>query len=129
MLEHMTSLKWMWSAVTLLEESLPQMEPVAHFGLGGEMPVKLEVLFPDGRWMTKELTSTDVNRTLKVKYSKSQSSLSISNNFVSKSRSKLLESTVGKNWKAMELKSTASKINPRELKLALLVMFLFTRFH
>merc|ERR1712198_279101 len=46
---------------------LCQMEPVAHFGLGGEVPVKLEVLFPDGRWMTKELTSSDVNRTLKVK--------------------------------------------------------------
>merc|ERR1711973_679891 len=35
---------------------LCQMEPVAHFGLGREVPVKLEVLFPDGRWMTKDLT-------------------------------------------------------------------------
>ena len=106
------------------------MEPVAHFGLGAdEVPVKLEVLFPDGRWMTKQLTSKDVNTTLKVKYSKSQASLSISNNFVSKSRSKLLESTVGKNWNAMELKSTASKINPWELKLTLLVIYLSIKFH
>merc|ERR1712192_200739 len=49
---------------------LCQMEPVAHFGLGAdEVPVKLEVLFPDGRWMTKQLTSKDVNTTLKVKAS------------------------------------------------------------
>merc|ERR1711972_396319 len=46
---------------------LCQMEPVAHFGLGGEVPVKLEVLFPDGRWMTKDLTSDDVNKVIKVK--------------------------------------------------------------
>jgi len=107
---------------------LCQMEPVAHFGLGGEVPVKLEVLFPDGRWMTKELTANDVNRTFKVKYSKSLSSLSISNNLLSKSRSKLLESTVGKNWRAMQLKSPASKIHPSVLKTTFLVMYILTRF-
>ena len=108
---------------------LCQMEPVAHFGLGGEVPVKLEVLFPDGRWMTKELTSSDVNRTLKVKYSKSQSSHSISNNSVSQSRSKLLESTVGKNWQAMELKNPASKFHPLELQITFFVIYLVNRFH
>merc|ERR1711872_61355 len=106
---------------------LCQMEPVAHFGLGGEVPVKLEVLFPDERWMTKELTSSDVNRTLKVKYSKSQSSVSISNNYVSKSRSNLLESSVGTNWKSMELKSPASKIQPAEITFTFLAFYCLTK--
>merc|ERR1711918_112079 len=93
-------------------------------GIGREVPVKVEVLFPDGRWMTKELTNKDVNKTIKVKYSKSQSSLTISDNSVSKLRSKLLESTVGKNWQAMELNSPARKIHPSELKIMFLVMCL-----
>ena len=122
---------------------LCQMEPVAHFGLGAEMPVKLELLFPDGRWMSKELTSNDVNRVIKVKHSKSQRSASIpSNNYVSKSRSNLVESSVGKNWRAMEsessvgknwrameLKSPASKIQPVGLNIAFLVMFFVVGFH
>merc|ERR1711972_780169 len=102
---------------------LCQMEPVAHFGLGREVPVKLEVLFPDGRWMTKDLTSSDVNKVIKVKYSKSESSVAISNNYVSKSRSNLLESSVGTNWKSMELKSPASKIQPSEITFTLSALY------
>merc|ERR1712083_34591 len=96
---------------------LCQMEPVAHFGLGAEMPVRLELLFPDGRWMSKELTSNDVNRVIKVKHSKSQRSASIpSNNYVSKSRSNIFE-------------SPASKIQPVGLNIAFLVMFFVVGFH
>ena len=92
------------------------------------MPVKMELLFPDGRWMSKELTSNDVNRVIKVKHSKSQRSASIpSNNYVSKSRSNLVESSVGKNWRAMELKSPASKSQPVGLNIAFLVMFFCDR--
>merc|ERR1712203_950800 len=61
-----------------IEDRYQNGRGVAHFGLGREVPVKLEVLFPDGRWMTKDLTS-DVNKVIKVKYSKSESSVSISN--------------------------------------------------
>jgi len=102
---------------------LCQMEPVAHFGLGREVPVKLEVLFPDGRWMTEDLTRNDVNKFIKVRYSKSESSVSISNNHVSKSRSNLLESSVGTNWKSMELKSPASKIQPSEITFTILALY------
>lgn len=40
---------------------LCQMEPVAHFGLGKDTPVKLHVTWPDGRRVSRDLTEHDAN--------------------------------------------------------------------
>jgi len=45
---------------------LCQMEPVAHFGLGIDNPEKVEVLFPDGTSVTKNLNG-ETNKVIKIK--------------------------------------------------------------
>ncbi|KAJ3610579.1 hypothetical protein NHX12_022671, partial [Muraenolepis orangiensis] len=47
---------------------LCQMEPVAHFGLGKDTPTSLEVYWPGGRSVARQLEPWEVNTVLHVPY-------------------------------------------------------------
>ncbi|XP_072320115.1 cartilage acidic protein 1a isoform X2 [Eucyclogobius newberryi] len=47
---------------------LCEMEPVAHFGLGGDEAKVLEVTWPDGTKMTRTLQPAEMNSVLEVAY-------------------------------------------------------------
>ncbi|XP_060624189.2 cartilage acidic protein 1 isoform X1 [Anolis sagrei] len=47
---------------------LCEMEPVAHFGLGQDEPSSLEVVWPDGKFITRSIASTEINVVLEIPY-------------------------------------------------------------
>ncbi|XP_063051954.1 cartilage acidic protein 1a [Engraulis encrasicolus] len=49
---------------------LCQMEPVAHFGLGDDKVVSLEVYWPDGKSISRALREEEANSTVEVTYPK-----------------------------------------------------------
>ncbi|KAL2086722.1 hypothetical protein ACEWY4_017781 [Coilia grayii] len=49
---------------------LCEMEPVAHFGLGDDKGVSLEVYWPDGKSITRDLKEGETNSTVEITYPK-----------------------------------------------------------
>ncbi|XP_058044267.1 cartilage acidic protein 1 isoform X3 [Ahaetulla prasina] len=49
---------------------LCEMEPVAHFGLGQDEPSSLEVTWPDGKFISRAVVSTEINSVLEILYPK-----------------------------------------------------------
>ncbi|KAF7253183.1 Cartilage acidic protein 1 [Varanus komodoensis] len=47
---------------------LCEMEPVAHFGLGQDEPSSLEVIWPDGRLISRTVVSSEINSVLEIPY-------------------------------------------------------------
>ncbi|XP_025025051.1 cartilage acidic protein 1 isoform X4 [Python bivittatus] len=47
---------------------LCEMEPVAHFGLGQDEPSSLEVTWPDGKFVSRAVVSTETNSVLEILY-------------------------------------------------------------
>ncbi|XP_066475671.1 cartilage acidic protein 1 [Tiliqua scincoides] len=47
---------------------LCEMEPVAHFGLGKDEPSSLEVTWPDGKFISRTVKSSETNSVLEIPY-------------------------------------------------------------
>ncbi|XP_019630317.1 PREDICTED: cartilage acidic protein 1-like [Branchiostoma belcheri] len=47
---------------------LCQMEPIAHFGLGTDTAVQVEVTWPDGRQFSRELNPREMRQTVTIKH-------------------------------------------------------------
>lgn len=47
---------------------LCEMEPVAHFGLGKSEAISMKVTWPDNHFLTKTLTSSDLNKMFKISF-------------------------------------------------------------